>query len=709
MDHALGSRARRILRAVHVAAALGVSCTAASSARAQVAPSPQIATGFSTKPTVTSVGVVGTNGGRSAILGTNFLQSSTDVPTIDVFLSGYPGTATHLTVAFLSSTSMTGTLAAGSYAAGSYTMVVTFPNSYALILPGAFTITTALTFAAIYGSCLVGDWPASVCTCSGTCITGSAVVTCPDTSGGGQDFNVLSPAAPTVKLNDPLFQQPNVTSLVMSHSGNSGLERATFTFTSGTAFGFYIGAYTTTAPAFTLLAQYLPPSSAPNENINLASGTGIVAAGWGGVAATTTAASLDAGTIFGSTYSNTPTVSMLVNNAVSASAAGPAGASVASGGLLALAHNHNAGSSTYDGHIAETLALACIPSTLQNTETSQTLNDTYGITIPPGFAQATTMPALTSNAPLRVRNSLTNYAAATTASLVLGGTVSACTTQSTSTTQWLDLLCPSLAAGTYDLLLENPDGQSITYPNTIAVTATTNYWSIFGLNAIGIYIPQAANLTCTPSPCISGTSLCSAWLDLAALQGTTLAQSITADQPTWFSGVSDATCNNQPYLAWNGTTTYLTLSSLLVDTPSAFWVGAVHQVGATGGTTSLVRFNAAGSLTIFQFTSTNTPEFFGGGSDTAWTGAVTGTQSMMGGATTGTPGTVSINVANGTAQTGSRTVGSFATSGVVEVGRNTNLQYNNGKTCALLFLNAQPTSPQLSAKHTLDSSTYGTP
>lgn len=663
---------------------------------------------FSQTPSITSLGTIGVGGGLAVAVGTGFSGSSGDPPTGAIFLSGWPGVPTPLTVAWSSSTSLNLTLAAGTYTAGSYTIELIFPNGTTLVDIGALAITNTLTPLQIYAGCLIGDWPVSACTCSSTCTTGSAVVNCADTSGNAQDKNVPSSTAPTIKLSDPLFTQPNVTSLVGVQANSTSIKRSVFSFgDAGTAFGFWIGGNTIAAPAFALLEQYSPPSSAPNMNIAVNTTTGFTQIGWGGNSAATTIDIIGLGTILASSYQNDGGMNYYVNNANPVFGTAPAAYSLDAGGVYMTADNNSSPTSAWSGHWVEDWALNCVPTALQRSESAQYLNNIYGITAAPGFKQATVVAASTSNAPLRVLNSLTNYSTGTNVFLVSGAVQNACTTQSTTTSTWLDLLCPSLSAGSYDLLIENPDGRAATYPGAVTVTTATSDWTIFGLADVGSYIALAANMTCSPSPCISGTSLCSAWTDGAAL-GNTLSQSTGANQVTWYSGVGDSTFNFQPYVVFNGSTTYFdSLANMNLDAPSGLWILAVYIPGATGGTTNLSRMNMSSNLSLLQFTSTNVPECYLQGTEPAWGSAISGAHSFVCGVVNGasSTGTVSINVNNGTAVSSSVTA-SISTGAILEVGRNTTIQYANGKLAALVYLNAAPSPTQLTAWQTFVTSQW---
>jgi len=91
-----------------------------------------------TGPAFASCTTASTTGGAVTLRGTGFLAT----PTASVFLSGFPGIPTALTVAFTNSTTLTLTLGVGVYSLGSYPVEVCNPNGGCTVSLGLFAVTT---------------------------------------------------------------------------------------------------------------------------------------------------------------------------------------------------------------------------------------------------------------------------------------------------------------------------------------------------------------------------------------------------------------------------------------------------------------------------------------------------------------------------------------------------------------------------------------
>jgi hypothetical protein len=633
-------------------------------------------------PTVTGVTSVGVDGGSSTCNGTNFVAT----PTASVNINGTP---TSLNVTWISSTEIVELLLVGGpYTAGNWNLTVTNPDGQSATAVGAFEITAESNPQTILGANLKGQWIASQAV-----VSGANVVSVPDNSGNSNNLSLVSATPPTQVLNDTRFGQ-SPTTIQMTAANSTYLACPSFAIGgSGSCFIIgavdYLGSGTQECIAgffpATMMAVYV---SAGNEcgayYVGFAYVTSpLMTAGpatfvGGNVPGTGAETSLNAGAVStgGSTGSNTTTPAPFVV------------------GAMYNGTTYNAFSSFA---WPELLATNTPPTTAQILQLCQYFNDKYGVTQAPSFTSASPVPASTTGAALRVSGA--NFQPNVSVSLLMGSTVTPVTVVSNSTTI-ADCTTPSMAAGTYDLIITNTDGRAATFTGVVIVEPATSNAAVaamnaFGLLAVGVYTGANATLG-------TGGGVAS-WLDQSGMSNH-LVQSTLAYQPAFYSGASDARFNDKPYIGGNGLTQFLSCAGFALDGASGY-VGycSVVSPGAAGGIRTVTNYNG-GATPSLQFAGSGAPEIYAT-SYTTWGSAISGAQNVDG-LTSST--VTSINVANGTPVTTSQnesvlsgyTMYAFANSGVS--------QFGNHYIPALVILKGTPTSTQLSTWHAFCQSYYGT-
>src|SRR6202167_2764119 len=489
--------------------------------------------------TITTITAIGQGGGLAQVGGTNFVGTVSDPPSAWVFLSGFPGPATPFTVTYNSSTSLYLTLASGSYSTGFYTIEIQGTDGQKIKDTSNFQITPDLTPATIFGSNLKAQYICNLATCSGSCTTGSGIVTIPDQSGNSNTLNLVSTTAPTIQQNDTRFSQPNVTTCVMTAGSSTSLGISALNVGGSPAAIYTFGAVDVTAATGTLqgLWNYFTTSGLNIGVTNISSvleftSTYLTTGSLTGIAPLLNPAILETG------YNGTTAVSA-VNNAVISSHA-YANAVTNSQSFYVGQYNGTDFSSFVWPEID---IVNVVPTTTQALQMNQYYNATYGVTAFPGYLYNTGMLASTASTPIRIQNSagLTNYYTSTAVALVNGSTSYACTNAGlvgTTSINSMDQTCVSTPPGTYDLAITNPDGRLKSYSGVVNVTSGTTAWTNFGTSVTEWY--SAANVTCSASPCVSGSSGITSYFDQAAL-GNTPTQGVFADEPIWQSGVGDST------------------------------------------------------------------------------------------------------------------------------------------------------------------------
>jgi hypothetical protein len=417
---------------------------------------------------------------------------------------------------------------------------------------------------------------------------------------------------------------------------------------------------------------------------------------------------------------NGTTTTYSVNNAVSGSASSVLAPSSSQTFYIGV---RNEVSQYGSFHWPEIDVVNVVPTSTQIAAMLQYYNDAYGVTLPPGFLYATPVAANTASAPLRIQNSAgrTNYYATTVVSLVSGSTTYTCTESAITgagSVQSIDVTCPSTPAGTYDLYMQNPDGRSTTYSNAITVTSATNAWTNWGFEVIEWY--SAGNITCSSSPCVSGSSTVTSYFDLSAM-GQSPTQGTSADQPVWYSGVGDSTFNSQPYALANGSSDQLSFTGLTNDGSATAYVafGVVHQASSVGPSNHGTWYMPADSTNSLwcmlyegsgSFTPHPTVETASGTISAVWTATVSGTQNIECDIPSGANPTILVNAQNGTAVTtatsqSANTFGSSAQHTYVHSA--SGQDYSGASVAQLVFLNTVPTSGQRTAWETYAQSTFG--
>lgn len=647
-------------------------------------------------PTVSVVEGIGTGGGTAAVSGANFVGSAANPPTSSLFLSGYPGPAMAMGVTYNTNASLALTLEAGVYEAGIYPFQIHDTDDQALLVRGEFTIGSELTPPVIFGVNLVLQGICAQATCTGgPCTTGSSIATVPDLSGSANPLNVVSATAPTIQQNDSRFSAPGVTTCVMSAANSTFLEQASLSIGGSPTALYVFGAFDVTATGATQVVwshnasnlvlqanatpvwNFLPPgvlvASPPSPYLNPA----IVEAG-----------------------NNSVTSTAAVNNAIFASSAAANTIQNAKSFYVGF----KTAASTYGSFVwPEIDVVNVLPTSTQAAQMAAYFNDTYGVTPLPGYSYNTGMAANTANAPLRIQNTpgLTNYYATTTVALVSGSTSYACTNAGlvgSSGVNSMDQLCASTPAGVYNLAITNPDRSApVTYTNAVTVTSATTAWTNFGFSTLAWF--SAANVTCSSSPCVSGSSGITSYFDQSAM-GHTPTQSTFADEPIWHSGVGDATFNFNPYGLPNGTSDQVNFGTnpIVNDGSNTDFVafGIVNEpvTGVTTGTFfepintgNQLRCQLAAKIPQTQSVATNA----------TYGSVVAGTQNIECDLPGGASPTLYVNAANSGSPVTTATAFSantFSGGQHLFVHSANGQQYSNAPMTEEVFLNKVPTSGQ---------------
>ncbi len=657
-------------------------------------------------PFTTGMSDIGTAGGLSQVSGGNLVGSALNPPQAWIFLNGYPGPATSLSVTWNSSSSIYLTLSGpGPYAVGVYPVQILDPDGQTLVDLGNLHITAETTPATEFGANLVFDYDFSQSNCSGACTTGSSIVTTPDQTANG---NTLTPPgnAPTIQLNDTHFSQPNVTTAVFVSSSSQSLERASLAIgaspaalyifgvvymTSGAAnqgiwdwsivpFTFYVNNPT---PVYTMQGIGTP-TGAPTPGSSCV----IAMTGWNGT-----------------------TANFTLNNALVKTAADANGPQTNEPFYV----GYRVASASYGNFVTPRIfGVNIVPTATNMLHMAQYLNNKYGCTADPGFLYATPMKASTASAPLRVQNTngLANYYTGTTANLVCGGTSYACTNAGivgVSGVNSMDLSCASTPAGTCDLDIVNIDGNSHSYSNAVTVTSSTNAWTNFGFTTL-IWL-GADNVTCSAPTCLSGSSGITSYFDKAAM-GQIPVQSTFANEPTWYSGVGDSTMNGHPYGLPNGTSTnMLFVTGVANDGASTDFVASLIVNEPVSGLSTTTVFEPANASNLLRCQlNSKFPAVLGGSTTATFGSPVAGIQNIECDVPGGTNPTIYVNAANSGFAVTMATTGaanSFTGAQHMFVHSANGSTPSNAPLGEAVFLNTVPSSGQRTARETEAQSYWG--
>jgi hypothetical protein len=713
----MSARARSFLATLSTALVAIVASERPHVADANVAPASDTSLDYvaATAPFTSGMSDIGTAGGLSQVSGGNFVGSASNPPKAWIFLSGYPGPATSMSVTYNSSSSLYMTLAGpGPYATGVYPVQIDDTDGRSVLDMGNLHITPEINPATEFGANLIFDYDCSLATCSGSCTTGSAIAAVPDQTSNGNTLNLVSATAPTIQQNDTRFSQPNVTTCVMSSANSTYLEQASLSLAGASTLYVFGAVYVTNNPAAVqgIWDWSFGPMTA---GVNYSPSQLFIGFGQPGNITGINAYNMGAILVNGATASGAQT--MYVNNAVSGS--GSYGGNAPASGHPFYIGERISGAGFGSFVWPRIFGVNVVPTATNRLHMAQFLNNEYGVTPDPGYLFNTGMAASTASTPLRVQNSagLTNYYTGTTASLVSGANSYSCTNGGlvgASGTNSMDLVCPSTPVGTYDLDIINPDGNTHSYSGVVTVTAGNTPWTTFGENVTEQF--DAAHVTCSASPCVSGSSGVTSHFDMSAL-GLLPTQSTFANEPTWHSGVGDATCNNQPYATGNGSSSSLTTSGAPGVTPdpavsssTAITVFAVLNQGVTGVTTGNF-FSPINSPIVFSSEINSMFPALKGSAVTATYGStISGAQNIELDTPSGASPTLYVNVANsGSAVTAATTQSANSWSGSQRVFMYSANGSNpiNVPMCEVFMVNTTPTSGQRISTEARAVSVYG--
>ena len=585
---------------------------------------------YNAPPSVASVTSVGTSGGSATCDGANFVQTPTASANIN-------GTPTNLTVTWVSSAELVELLlTGGSYAVGHWDLTVTNPDGQSVTAPGVFVITSELTPETIFGANLIAWWQASNATSVGGVLTGV-----PDSTGNGNDLSVVSLVPPTIVDNDARFGEAPTT--ILMNGSTNFLQTADVPIGAGSTLAFFgVVDLLSTSVGGGGEGTFITYSSDNNPKLLIqgSSPTNLEYIGpsnhgieTSGIQMLNAPATLYGGaTVVGGTVSE----AVSINNSTPVTYSASTATSIENNKVISVGFD-----GIGEGYLhfvwPELLIVNVVPTALQISQYVQSANDRFGVTAPPSVNYATPVPALTSNAPLRLNG--TGFMQGVTVTL---GSTASCTVLSNTTTV-VNVETPSLAAGTYDLTIANMDGRSITYGNYVTVTAATSPWSLFGLSCVAWYDSTSF---------VESGGVVTQWTDLSGM-GNHL---VAGTAPAYHSGAGDPTFNDQPYMKPNGTNEYLQcLGAQFASNPlTAIWCSCVvNQVSGGGGGQQI--FQIGGTL-LFQL-SNEIPDFFLGGAGTvSWGSTISGAQNLVFTCASGANPNYSVNVANGAAVVNTSTI-----------------------------------------------------
>lgn len=623
---------------------------------------------YNPPPTLLSVSEIGTIGGSCTVAGSNFFSGA--AITIGQGVGA-------VTTTFSSSTKLTATIPAE--AAGSYDVTITNPDAQSVTVPNALIITTSSTPSTIFGANLLGWWRADS-------LSSSPVATWTDKSGNGQSITATGSARPTWNATDTNFNnQPSV-----GFNGSTQyLANASFSNGGGTT------------PAFMFVAVHMTAAGSSPALMTCASSMRIECNGTTG----------DIGIHFvtfdvyqpiSSVNNPTQTYGGMDSSGLLYTSTQNMTALTVSSGFTGISNNQplsiGANVSGSGGFTTMTCAEAWIvnvkPTSTQFTQAATYLQNRYLLNNP-SFAAATTIP--TTGGTFRISGGGYDNGAVVVANGQ--GLVNQTLTTTWRSPSVLECTVPTgtYTAGTVDLQITNPDTSTINVPAGLTVTSSVNPMTIFGVNCVGWYEADAADLIFNGSNVSQATD--------KSLRGNHVVQATTINQPSWNS--SDANFNNKPSIDFgiNGTSGLGSLScaSLAANGPTAYYVLIVARVYSTTGQRYVVQ-TYGGALSFHLTTGTFNLLTSIGATNVTWGSPISGTNNLMTAADLTAGGTVTTDVGNASPVTGSFSVSSFSDNAQFQIGNTSISSQTQFALCCVV--NAIPTSGQLSAFETL-ARTYG--
>jgi hypothetical protein len=620
-------------------------------------------------PTLVSQQGVGTSGGSNRIGGTGFVNGCTAAITVS-------GSPVNCPVTFISSTVIQ--IAVPAEPVGLYDLTITNPDTQVGFASAFVNVTTVKTPATIFGSNLRGRWVASD---SDNHVNGGAVTTVADSSGFGNTA--------TFQTSKPTY---NTTSSFAGGSTPSISHVAGSSQSLASASGVTLGAntlYVFAAVKMTKTAGSTSPwtwkGNSGHHLFCLLSNAGIVSV-TNGTATAAWGASVDGvqcGFASGDVGTAGPAnaVSATINNQTAATGSGAGSLPDGSGAFIIAANQAASVFATEEW--CEYFIVDVLPSTQQFADAFAYLDLTHNAALRPQITSCTTVPVST---PWTARIAATNLSTnGVTAAVVISGVLTPMTVNRLvgGATGFIEVTTPSLTAGNYDVVVSNVDGDSATLNNGLVATATADPMNILGTMLVGQYEVDTltGSVTAWPDKCGTLNSI---------------------------GGGGGATFNaGTPSVVFDGSTNYMECASFDfgTSTPAPTYIAVIIPDSPSSGTQTPVGYANADALMQL---STGIPRTVGGSGVVVWTGSIAGLERIVTSTfAAGVNPTGTINVSNGTAQSGTLTEAAIPNGGKLSVGRRDNgTQLYKGQMLALYVLNAAASGGQLSSMVTYLKAKY---